>query len=96
MADTTVVFKMILDYGGLGILLIILLWFARALLVREQNRADANAAEVNRLNALMQEKTIPALISATQAIAASQSLLQALQRKQEIEEAARKANVHQN
>lgn len=84
------IFKILLDYGGLGILLVLLLWFARTLLVREQNRADAAVNEVSRLNALMQDKTIPALINATQAISASQSLLQALQLRQQIEAEARK------
>jgi len=91
MADPGI-FKLLFDYGILGIFAVVLLIVARALLLREQKRADEEHAEVLRLNGLMQEKFLPALISATQAIAASQSLLQALQFKQQVEaEAARKA-----
>lgn len=83
--------KSLLDFGGIGILAIILLVFARSLLQREQARADAQALEVQRLNNLMVEKTIPALISATNAIAASQSLLQSMQYRADIEAQAKKA-----
>lgn len=75
-----------LQYGIIGALLLVVGWYARSLIQREQARADRLEAEVNRLNTLVQEKTIPALVTATQAIQQSQSLLQAIQNQREIDE----------
>lgn len=86
------VIKALFDYGGIGLLLIILLWFARTLLIREQNRADAAANEVSRLNTMIQEKFLPALVAATQAISASQEILQEMQLKAQIQAEARRAS----
>jgi len=78
----------LLQYGAIGVFAILLIVFARTLLLREQQRGDAAAAEVIRLNNLMQEKTIPALIAATQAIAAAQNILQQIQYQRDVEAAA--------
>lgn len=78
----------LLQYGVGGIILAMLIVFARSQVLREQQRADALATEVNRLNTLMQEKTIPALIAATQAVATAQTILQSIKYQQDIDAAA--------
>jgi hypothetical protein len=88
--DLTSVLAPLAQYGILGIAAALLVLFARTLLKREQERGDAAALEVTRLNTLMQEKIIPALITATLAIVASQSILQAIQYQRDIESAAAK------
>lgn len=80
----------LMQYGALGAIAIVLIIFARTLLRREQDRGDASAAEVIRLNTIMQEKTIPALLQATQAIAAAQTILQQIQYQRDVEAAATK------
>lgn len=80
----------LMQYGVLGVFAVLLVMFARALLQREQQRGDAAAAEVQRLNNIMQEKTIPALLAATQAIAAAQTILQQIQYQRDVENAASK------
>lgn len=87
-------FKQLASTGVLGVFAVLLIIFARGLLAREQARSDAAAAEVTRLNTLMQEKFLPALISATQAISASQAILQEMQLKQQILAEARRATDH--
>lgn len=79
----------ILQYGAIGAIAIALFMFARGLLLREQQRGDAAAAEVQRLNNMIQERVIPALMTATQAISASQAILQGIQYKRDIEAAAK-------
>lgn len=74
----------LLQYGVLGIFAVILLVLSKTLIRREQERADRLDAEVNRLNSLIQDKTIPALISATSAIQASQLYLQSLQYQRDV------------
>lgn len=85
----TELFEPLLQYGVLGVFAIVLIVFARSLLQREQKRADDSAAEVVRLNAMMQDRLIPALVTATQAISASQTILQAIQYQKDIEAAAK-------
>lgn len=93
---TTGIVGVLLQYGAVGAVALTLGLFARTLIKREQERADrlevdAKEArqqyntEVSRLNTLIQEKTIPALLTATQAIQASQQLLQSLQYQRDIE-----------
>lgn len=84
------VLQPLLQYGVLGIFAVLLIGFSRSLLKREQDRADRSEAEVLRLNTIMQEKTIPALTLATQALLESQKLLQAIQYQRDIEAAAAK------
>ena len=78
----------LLQYGVLGVFAAILVVFARSLLLREQKRADDSAAEVTRLNNLMTERTIPALIAATQAVATAQTILQGIKYQQDVDAAA--------
>lgn len=75
----------LLQYGVLGIFAVLLILFSRSLLKREQDRADGLAVENLRLNTLMQEKIIPALTAATQAIIAAQSILESIQYQRDIE-----------
>jgi hypothetical protein len=58
----------LLQYGVLGVFAILLVWFAKVAYSRETERADRLEAEVIRLNTLIQDKNIPALVSATNAI----------------------------
>jgi len=85
-ASTTGTF---LQYGAIGAMLIVLGFFARTLIVREQARADRLEEDNKRLNLLVQDKIIPALINATTAIQASQQLLQAIQTQRELDERVR-------
>ena len=78
----------LMQYGVLGIFSVLLIIFGRSLIKREQDRADRLDEEVTRLNNLIQEKTIPALLSATQAIQASQAILQAMQYERDVQAAA--------
>lgn len=80
----------LLQYGAIGVFLALLVIFARSQVLREQKRADDSASEVIRLNNIMQEKTIPALIAATQAIASAQAILQQIQYQKDVENAASK------
>ena len=56
------------QYGALGIITALLIVFARFAYMREVERA-------NRLEAFVQDKVIPALLSATRAIEQTQELL---------------------
>lgn len=77
------------QYGILGIFAGLMVLLVQRLLKREQDRSDKSDAEVVRLNGLFQEKILPLLITATNALEASQAVLKDIQRKQEIEEIIR-------
>lgn len=68
------------QYGVLGVFAVLLVWFAKFMISRETARADRLEAEVVRLNNTIQEKVIPALLSATGAVAESTEMLRDLQR----------------
>jgi hypothetical protein len=68
------------QYGVLGVFAVLLVWFAKFMIARETARADRLEAEVVRLNNIMLEKVIPALMSATGAVEESTELLRDLQR----------------
>lgn len=72
------------QYGILGIIAAMLIWFAKGAHQRERDRADRLEAEVQRLHALMLDRVIPALTSATNAAEESTQLLNALQREREL------------
>jgi hypothetical protein len=74
---------MLSQYGAIGIMLVVVGFFAKKMVVREQVRADRLELEVTRLNTLVQERTIPALVAATEAIQASQQLLLTMQYQRE-------------
>lgn len=71
------------QYGPLGIIAALLIWFAKGAHQRERDRADRMEAENKRLNELILDQVIPALTSATRAAEESAELLNALQRERE-------------
>lgn len=81
------------QYGILGILALILIFFARGAHQREQARADRMEAENQRLHELIIDRVIPALGSATRAAEESAELLAAMQRERELAAFARRREV---
>lgn len=73
------------EYGVLGVIAMILIWFARGAHQRERERADRMEEENRRLNALILDRVIPALTSATNAVEESAELLNAIQREREFQ-----------
>ncbi len=71
------------QYGVLGILCLILIFFAKGAYQRERDRADRADEENKRLNQVLLEKVIPALLSATRAAEESAELLREIQRERE-------------
>jgi len=71
------------QYGVLGVVAALLIWFAKGAHQRERDRADRMEEENKRLNALILDRVIPALISATRAAEESTELLNAVQRERE-------------
>lgn len=72
------------QYGVLGIIAAMLIWFAKGAHQRERDRADRMEAENKRLHELILDRVIPALTSATKAAEDSTELLQAMQREREM------------
>ena len=68
------------QYGVLGVFAVLLVWFAKFMIGRETARADRLEQEVLRLNNTIQEKVIPALLSATGAVEQSTEMLRDMQR----------------
>lgn len=71
------------QYGVLGLISAGLVIFAKGAHQRERDRADRMEEENKRLNALILDRVIPALSSATHAAEESAQLLNALQRERE-------------
>lgn len=63
------------QYGVLGVFAILLIIFARTSYKRETDRSDRLETEITRLNAWIQDKAIPALLSSSRANEDSQDLL---------------------
>jgi len=81
----------ILQYGAVGAMCVILIVFARVLLVfargaytREQTRADTAETEVRRLNAMILERAIPALLAAAKAAEDSAEVIATMQHEREV------------
>ncbi len=72
------------QYGVLGIITLILIFFARGAYQRERDRADRIEQENQRLHELIIDRVIPALSSATRAAEESAELLAAMQREREL------------
>lgn len=72
------------QYGVLGILALMLIFFARGAHQRERERADRLEQENQRLHELIIDRVIPALGSATRAAEESAELLAAMQREREL------------
>lgn len=69
------------QYGVLGIATYLLGRFALGAYNREKERADANAAEVARLNQLIQDKYVPALEASRNALESTTEVLTEVQRQ---------------
>lgn len=73
------------QYGVLGVFAVLLIWFARFMINRETARADRLEQEVLRLNNIIQDKVIPALLSATGAVEQSTEMFRDLQREMRVD-----------
>lgn len=76
------------QYGVLGVVAAMLIWFAKGAHQRERERADRMEAENKRLNELILDRVIPALTSATRAAEESAELLNAIQRERQLSQLA--------
>jgi len=72
------------QYGVLGIIAALLIFFAKGAHQRERDRADRLEAENKRLNELILDRVIPALTTAARAAEESTELLNAIQREREL------------
>lgn len=71
------------QYGVLGIIAALLIWFAKGAHQRERDRADRMEAENRRLYQLFLDQVVPALTSATRTAEETTELLRAIQRERE-------------
>lgn len=74
-----------LQYGVLGVISALLIWFAKGAYQRERDRADRGEEEARRLNELIRDRVLPVLASATTSVQESAELLRAFQRERELE-----------
>lgn len=79
------------QYGVLGVFAAMLVVFARVSYKRETDRADRLEQDNKRLNETIQDRVIPALLSATRAVEESGELLNAMQREREVATSRRHA-----
>lgn len=77
------------QYGVLGLVSSGLIWFARGAHQRERDRGDRLEGENQRLNGMIIDRVIPALLSATRATEEAGNLLSAMQRERELARLAR-------
>lgn len=91
-AGDSVNVSILTQYGVLGIFAAMLVAFARISYKRETDRADRLEADNKGLNETIQERVIPALLSATRAIEESGELLNAMQREREVTQSSRRAH----
>lgn len=98
LADPTgaVDYSVFAQYGLLGVVAALLLWFAKGAVQRERDGADRERArgdrleeENRRLNTVIQDRIIPALTSAARAAEESTELLRAIQRERELDQRLR-------
>lgn len=69
------------QYGILGVIAAMLIWFAKGAHQRERDRADRLGEENQRLNTILLDRVIPALLAATRAAEESAELLIVLHRE---------------
>jgi hypothetical protein len=72
------------NYGVVGVVAAILIWFAKGAHQRERDRGDRLEGELQRLHEVMMERVIPALSAATRTAEESASLLASMQREREL------------
>lgn len=87
-ADGGIDLAVLTQYGVLGVIAAMLIWFAKGAHQRERDRADRMEAENKRLNELILDRVIPALTSATRAAEESAELLNAIQRERQLAQLA--------
>lgn len=76
------------QYGILGVLTGLLIWFARGAHQRERDRADRLEADNKRLHDMIIERVIPAMTAASHAAEESNSLMRSMQRERELAQLA--------
>ncbi len=81
------------QYGILGVLTVLLIWFAKGAHQRERDRADRLEADNKRLHELIIERIIPAMTAASHAAEESNELLRAMQRERELTQIAQQSAV---
>ncbi len=74
------------NYGVVGVIAAMLLWFAKGAHQRERDRGDRLEAELQRLHEVMMERVIPALSAATRTAEESAALLASMQRERELKQ----------
>lgn len=72
------------QYGVLGLITALLIWFAKGAHQRERDRADRLETENQRLHQLILDRVIPAMTSASRAAEDSSELMRAMQREREV------------
>lgn len=73
------------QYGVLGVIAALLIWFAKGAHQRERDRADRMEEKYEKLNTILLDKMLPALSSATRAVEESTELLRDMQRERDRE-----------
>lgn len=98
VADTggsSVDFSVFFQYGVLGVVAVLLIFFAKNAHQRERDRADRLETENQRLHELILERVIPALASAQRAAEESAELLTAMQRERELQQLVQQRRNHE-
>lgn len=72
------------QFGAVGAIAVMGIWFARGAHQRERERADKAEAENRRLQDLIIERVIPAVAAASRAAEESAAILAAVQREREL------------
>lgn len=78
------IIEKVLGQGLLGAIVVAQFFVAKHLLQQERDEKKAALAEVARLNGVMQEKTVPALVSATNAVADAAGVLRDVQYRHDV------------
>ena len=69
------------QYGVLGVIAALLIWFAKGAHQRERDRADRMEQKYENLNTLLLERMLPAITSATRAVEESTEIIRDMQRE---------------
>ncbi len=86
VGDAAIDLTIFAQYGVLGVIAALLIFFARGAHQRERDRADRMEAENKRLNELILDRVIPTLMSAARASEETTELLRAIQRERELQQ----------
>lgn len=80
----------LLQYGVLGIFAAVLLWLARSLLKREQDRADKVQADNDKLQSYFVDKVIPQMSETTNILKQAVDIMAQILRQKSIEDEIRR------